>query len=55
MWLINAHQLSLKEFRGSKQPPYAILSHTWEDGAELDFGDVAQQKTQGRSGRDKSY
>lgn len=39
MWLINTHTLKLEEFMGVKPPPYAILSHTWED-EEVSFRDM---------------
>jgi hypothetical protein len=47
MWLLNAKAYELKQFRGSTQPPYAILSHTWDDDAEVSFEDVriSQQTT----------
>ena len=32
MRLINTDTLEFAEFMGPKTPPYAILSHTWEDG-----------------------
>jgi hypothetical protein len=32
MRLINTDTLEFAEFLGPKTPPYAILSHTWEDG-----------------------
>ncbi|KAF2260607.1 HET-domain-containing protein [Lojkania enalia] len=39
-----------KDFIGDdKIPPYAILSHTWEDGQEVDFTDV-----RGGTGQDKT-
>ena len=31
MRLINVYNLELEEFTGSELPPYAILSHTWEE------------------------
>ena len=31
MRLIDCTTLEFKEFIGKKKPPYAILSHTWED------------------------
>ena len=36
MRLIHVETLTLKEFSESSVPPYAILSHTWEDG-EVSF------------------
>lgn len=31
MWLINVKTRALEEYFGNKIPPYAILSHTWEE------------------------
>ena len=39
MWLINTQTLELEE-KGANPPPYAILSHTWED-EEVLFRDMA--------------
>ncbi|PSN63688.1 HET-domain-containing protein [Corynespora cassiicola Philippines] len=39
MWLINCRSLELHEFLGSQIPPYAILSHRWED-EEVTFEDI---------------
>jgi len=45
MRLINASTLQLEEFMDSHHaPPYAILSHTWEEG-EVTFQDFANQDT----------
>lgn len=38
MRLVNTQTLELEEFFGDRIPPYAILSHTWEDG-EVTFQD----------------
>lgn len=40
MRLLHTKDLTLKEFVASP-PPYAILSHTWEDGEVL-FTDIAK-------------
>ncbi|KAK6217813.1 hypothetical protein LQW54_003101 [Pestalotiopsis sp. IQ-011] len=40
MWLINVHDLKLENFVPPHLPPYAILSHTWEDD-EVTFQDFA--------------
>lgn len=40
MWLINVHDLKLENFYPPQLPPYAILSHTWEDD-EVTFQDFA--------------
>lgn len=36
MRLLNTETLQLHDFTAAKTPPYAILSHTWEDG-EVSF------------------
>ncbi|KAK0753788.1 heterokaryon incompatibility protein-domain-containing protein [Schizothecium vesticola] len=41
MWLINVHTLELEYFMGQNTPPYAILSHTWED-EEVTYQDMRQ-------------
>lgn len=41
MRLINTETLELTEFVGTATPPYAILSHTWED-QEVDFHDLTR-------------
>ena len=38
MWLINTTTLELEEVSGHDAPPYAILSHTWQDD-EVSFQD----------------
>ncbi|KAI1356160.1 heterokaryon incompatibility protein-domain-containing protein [Xylaria sp. FL0043] len=38
MRLIQCHTLELQEFSGPRIPPYAILSHTWQDG-EITFAE----------------
>ena len=39
MWLVHTKDFSLKQFRESDVPRYAILSHTWED-EEVSFQDM---------------
>src|SRR6201999_538027 len=39
MRLLNARSYELEEYSENAVPPYAILSHTWEDGEVL-FKDV---------------
>jgi hypothetical protein len=34
-------------------PPYAILSHTWEEGQEVTFGDLIDRFGQNKRGYDK--
>lgn len=38
--LINANSLRLESFLGDATPAYAILSHTWEQNAELSFQEM---------------
>jgi heterokaryon incompatibility protein (HET) len=42
MWLLNAVTLELKEFTGNI-PPYAILSHTWNQ-EEISFKDIRKRR-----------
>ncbi|OLN98017.1 Uracil permease 4 [Colletotrichum chlorophyti] len=37
MRLINTQTLGLETFNAESAPPYAILSHTWDDGNEVSF------------------
>jgi hypothetical protein len=39
MRLLNTTKRKLEEFAGSEIPPYAILSHTWEEN-EISFQDI---------------
>ena len=45
MWLLNAQSRELEYFEGDRIPPYAILSHRWED-EEVTFDDM--RRGQGR-------
>lgn len=50
MRLIHASTLTLVEFFEPKIPPYAILSHTWEDG-EVSFLEMGVPSSrQGKQG-----
>ncbi|RMX86972.1 hypothetical protein D0869_02689 [Hortaea werneckii] len=54
MWLLNAKTYALKFFHTAKTaPPYAILSHTWEDDEVLfkDMDDL--EKAKAKSGWQK--
>ncbi|KAK4207909.1 heterokaryon incompatibility protein-domain-containing protein [Rhypophila decipiens] len=44
MRLLNARTLKLESFFGTQPPPYAILSHTWEQ-EEVLFADIQDKKT----------
>ena len=56
MRLINTETLTLEEFIREEIPPYAILSHTWDDD-EVSFDefkrDPASAQVRGRKGYDK--
>jgi hypothetical protein len=43
MRLIHTSKLKLHEFFGAQIPPYAILSHRWEN-AEVTFQDLRDEK-----------
>jgi len=48
MWLINTSSLKLEHFISPDQaPPYAVLSHTWEDG-EVSFQEFQAGETSKR-------
>ncbi|KAM0808866.1 putative Heterokaryon incompatibility domain-containing protein [Seiridium cardinale] len=51
MRLLNAESYRLEEFVGANIPPYAILSHTWEDGEVLyeDISDLETARTRNGS------
>jgi hypothetical protein len=40
--------------RGDDVPPYAILSHTWEQGQEVTYDDWINGRAMGKKGYDKS-
>lgn len=40
MYLLNVSSLALESFLEDAAPPYAILSHTWEQNAEVSFQDI---------------
>lgn len=52
MRLINVHDGSFKEFIGRNVPPYAILSHTWEE-EEVSYKDVIENRHREKKGFDK--
>jgi hypothetical protein len=43
MWLINCRIRTLEEFTDSRGLRYAILSHTWEDGEEVQFDEFQKR------------
>jgi len=48
MRLINVETFRLEEFFGNNIPPYAILSHTWED-EEVTFRDITESPAASQS------
>ena len=50
MRLLNVKTLSLEEFIGSKIPPYAILSHTWQEGQEVTLQELGRSEVEKRTG-----
>lgn len=50
MRLINCQTLSLEEFSDNKQVAYAILSHTWETGGEVLYGDFGHDQAKAKKG-----
>jgi hypothetical protein len=46
-------ELVSKWFGSDKVPPYAILSHTWEDGQEVLYEDMIKKQGQNKTGYDK--
>jgi hypothetical protein len=47
MRLLHVETRLLREFIGSDVEPYAILSHTWEDGEEISFQEMIYASGQG--------
>ncbi|ORY15982.1 heterokaryon incompatibility protein-domain-containing protein [Clohesyomyces aquaticus] len=43
----------LKSFTAHTAPPYAILSHTWTDGAEVTYDDLVASTGKDKAGYDK--
>lgn len=52
MRLINTHTLDFEEFEGQNIPPYAILSHRWEE-EEVLYKDVERGNTTTKKGWQK--
>ena len=50
MWLINCRTLMLKEFLSQREVRYAILSHTWEKGEEVQFSELRNREATGKRG-----
>lgn len=51
MWLLNTETLALENFEG-ETPPYAILSHRWEE-EEVSFKDVQNKRGHDKKGYEK--
>jgi hypothetical protein len=52
MRLLHSKTLKLKNFEGDQCPPYAILSHTWEED-EVSFQDIQGYDADKKAGYDK--
>lgn len=48
MWLINTSSLRLEHIVSPESRHYAILSHTWDEGQEVTFQDMANLNAQRR-------
>ena len=53
MWLINCRTLTLEEITDHKEIKYAILSHTWEKGEEVQHGEFRAQAATKKRGWQK--
>ncbi|KAK5629127.1 hypothetical protein RRF57_004842 [Xylaria bambusicola] len=53
MWLINCQELTLVEVGSVLNVQYAILSHTWEAGEEVQFDEFRNQTATTKRGWDK--
>ena len=53
MWLINCRTLILEETTNHKDAKYAILSHTWEKGEEVQYGEFCAQAATEKRGWQK--
>ncbi|KAI0528125.1 heterokaryon incompatibility protein-domain-containing protein [Xylaria bambusicola] len=53
MWLINCQELTLVEVGGALDVQYAILSHTWEAGEEVQFDEFQSRTATTKRGWDK--
>jgi hypothetical protein len=53
MRLIDTKSRLLVEYLGDNTPPYAILSHTWEDGEEVTYQDYVGQENLHKKGWEK--
>ncbi|KAI8180571.1 Vegetative incompatibility protein HET-E-1 [Colletotrichum sp. SAR 10_86] len=49
MRLLNARTIAVEDFSSRRVPPYAILSHTWEDG-EVTLQDMERQTASAKAG-----
>ncbi|MCJ1241178.1 hypothetical protein MMC14_009182 [Varicellaria rhodocarpa] len=55
MWLINCRTLALEEIMNYRQEEYAILSHTWDKGEEVQYNEFqnGSGSTTGKQGWEK--
>jgi hypothetical protein len=54
MRLLHAKTMQLFEFWGKDVPPYAILSHTWEED-EVSYQEIQSSKAQSKKGYAKIF
>ena len=52
MRLLNTANFEIKEFTDDKTPPYAILSHKWDE-KEVTFQDMIAGQAEGKEGYEK--
>ena len=52
MRLLNTDNFEIKEVRDDEIPPYAILSHTWDEG-EVTFQDMKRKRAAKMRGYEK--
>ena len=53
MWLINCRTLTLEEHLDFESINYAILSHTWDSGEEVQFDEFRSKTERGKTGWQK--
>jgi hypothetical protein len=55
MRLIDIKSRQLVEYLGESIPPYAILSHTWEEGGEVTYQEFVNQMSAQKTGWQKIW
>src|ERR1700760_3808109 len=53
MRLLNTNNFEIEEVSDSKIPPYAILSHTWDEEGEVTFQDIEGNRAANKKGYEK--